>query len=200
MHPKASANARAAAGTPLQRVHRRHYLGHLTVLSDGLLSWSCLDGASRCNASEPQEACAHCGQSFCGRYLSTVLVTESVSDNLAQAPATGPLASAAIAVRVATRDFSEPSLTSRRVAAALGVSHAHLCRLVRQTTGTTFSALLRAIRTREAAILLTSTSLSVKEVAALTGFSSTAPLDRAFRRAFGESPTEYRMRSAVAPD
>lgn len=78
------------------------------------------------------------------------------------------------------------------VASAVGLSRYHLTRLLRQHCGMGFRSVVFAMRLRRARELLSSSIMSVKEIAVAVGYGSTATLDRAFRRAEGLSPCEYR--------
>jgi AraC-like DNA-binding protein len=74
----------------------------------------------------------------------------------------------------------------------LRLSKFHLCRLIRTHSGHGFTSLLRAVRIRHAEQLLSNNALSVKEVAAMVGYSDTASLDRDFRKLRGMCPSEWR--------
>ena len=88
--------------------------------------------------------------------------------------------------------YSETSLHVGAVAQDLGVSTEHLCRVVKRHTGLTFVTLLRRARVRAACRLLQTTTLSMKEIAGRSGFSSASRFDRDFKNVCGMSPSEYR--------
>jgi len=88
--------------------------------------------------------------------------------------------------------YTEPSLHVGAVAHELGVSTEHLCRVLKRHTGLTFVTLLRRTRVRAACRLLQTTTLSMKEIAGRTGFSSASRFDRDFKMVCGVSPSEYR--------
>jgi AraC-like DNA-binding protein len=98
---------------------------------------------------------------------------------------------------------SEPSepIALADLADASGVSPEHLCRLFRRHTGRTPAATVRLARLDRAATLLARSNYTVGEVAGLTGFASQFHFSRAFKAAFGSSPTELRQRleSGEAP-
>ena len=60
--------------------------------------------------------------------------------------------------------------------------------------GTSFRALANTIRARRAIELLRDTNASVTEISATLGYSAPAHFARAFRRAVGANPQEYRQR------
>ncbi|MER8231281.1 AraC family transcriptional regulator [Streptomyces sp. NPDC094049] len=80
----------------------------------------------------------------------------------------------------------------RAYAELLGVTPGYLTEAVRAATGRTPGTLLREARTREAQRLLARTELSVRQIAARTGFSDPAYFCRFFRRETGTSPGDFR--------
>lgn len=81
------------------------------------------------------------------------------------------------------------------IAAMLGISGSRLQHLVRRDTGESFGRHLNKHRATQAATLLCSTSLLVKEIAAKVGFRNVLSLERRFKPVFGCTPSEYRHRS-----
>jgi AraC-like DNA-binding protein len=88
--------------------------------------------------------------------------------------------------------YVETTLHVSTVAQDLGVSTEHLCRVLKRHTGMTFVTLLRRTRVRAACRLLQTTTLSMKEIASRSGFSSASRFDRDFKTVCGVSPSEYR--------
>jgi AraC-like DNA-binding protein len=78
------------------------------------------------------------------------------------------------------------------VARKVGMSAAHLDRMLKRHTGAAFLGHRRRIRMDRAKYLLEQTLLSVKEVAARCGYESVHTFDRDFRRAHNRSPSEWR--------
>src|SRR5262245_37855062 len=97
------------------------------------------------------------------------------------------------AVRAIDDRYWDPHLTVRSLARELGVSTEHLCRVLKRQTGGTFVALLRRARIRAACRLLTSTTLSMKEIAAHVGFSSPNRFARDFKKLCAVTPSAYRI-------
>ena len=80
------------------------------------------------------------------------------------------------------------------LASEIGLSVSYLSRLIRRATGYGFEWHLRRLRIHHAEQLLATTDLSVKEVAAASGFSSASSFDRQFKAVMGLQPTLYRAR------
>jgi AraC-like DNA-binding protein len=93
--------------------------------------------------------------------------------------------------------YGEPALSVAVVARILRLSPCRLAHLIRQRTGSTFGQLLISHRVGKAADLLRASNLSVKEIAAVVGYSHTAGLDRQFKRRTGMTPCVYRARTAA---
>jgi AraC-like DNA-binding protein len=80
------------------------------------------------------------------------------------------------------------------VASRLHVTHWHLARVLRRTTGHSFLQHLHHRRIVAASHLLVAATapLSIKEIAYDVGYSNTRELDRRFRKATGMCPSEFR--------
>ncbi|TYR53315.1 helix-turn-helix domain-containing protein [Streptomyces parvus] len=92
------------------------------------------------------------------------------------------------------RNFRDPRLTPQTVAAAHHLSTRHLHRLF-QPEGVTVAALIRHRRLEQARRELADPALlglPVQAIAARCGFTASAHFSRAFRGAYGDSPSEYR--------
>jgi AraC-like DNA-binding protein len=87
----------------------------------------------------------------------------------------------------------DPGASLCRVAAALGVHPHTAAHVVRAHTGVSFSAWRRQQRVTLALELLrTRPDMSIKEIAAASGFGSTSVFDRFVRRTYGCSPSQCR--------
>ncbi|MET9296138.1 helix-turn-helix domain-containing protein [Streptomyces sp. NPDC003077] len=86
--------------------------------------------------------------------------------------------------------------TARSYAEELGVSVGYLTESVKRGTGRTPGRLIRHAQTIEAKRLLTSTRLTVAQVARRSGFSDPAYFCRFFRRETGLSPGDFRRAAA----
>ena len=95
---------------------------------------------------------------------------------------------------VVTRRLTERGLTVTEVAKEMNLSVSHLLHLLKRHTGGGFRTYLTAVRLARARELLTTTTLSVKEVAAAAGYATTSQFDHHFRALYGVTPTAYRRR------
>ena len=84
------------------------------------------------------------------------------------------------------------TLTLSELAEQFGYSKPHLCTLIKQNTGVSFTELLRQIRMSRAADYLLNTELPVFEIAEIVGYNSADHFSRVFRGSFHCSPQEYR--------
>ena len=71
-------------------------------------------------------------------------------------------------------------------------SEPHLCTLIKQNTGLTFTELIKRLRLSDAIDYLLNTSLKVGEIAERIGYNSADHFSRVFRSAYKMSPQEYR--------
>jgi transcriptional regulator GlxA family with amidase domain len=91
--------------------------------------------------------------------------------------------------------YYQPTLTIKTVAEAQGISASHLSTLFSKITGKTLHKTLVDIRLRRARALLTSSSYSIKEIAALTGWSNQLYFSAAHRQRYGHPPSAVRGRA-----
>lgn len=89
--------------------------------------------------------------------------------------------------------FSEP-VTIRQIASAALVSESECMRCFRQTIGMAPIAYLKSYRLECAADLLEQTDLPVASIAGQCGFQEMSYFARAFRQAYGDTPSGYRKR------
>lgn len=86
-------------------------------------------------------------------------------------------------------------VTVRAAARRLGMSESYFMRFFRETMGLSFIAWINQVRLAEAHRLLLSSDRQVCAIANETGFCDQSYFDRRFRRRFGVSPTEIRLRA-----
>jgi AraC-like DNA-binding protein len=105
------------------------------------------------------------------------------------------------AVRDAERHFernAERPINVERLAANLGVAYSHFRSEFRRQTGLTPWKYVVRLRLMRARRLLASSDAKLDEVAELVGFSSAFHLSRAFKQAYGDSPSVWRRQVRAA--
>ena len=95
------------------------------------------------------------------------------------------------AVLYGDHHFREP-LSLADVAAQAHLSVNYFSDRFREVTGTSFQSYLQQRRLRFARSLLASTDLGVTEICHASGFNSLSHFGRAFRRAYGRTPSDVR--------
>jgi AraC-like DNA-binding protein len=95
------------------------------------------------------------------------------------------------AVAYANQHFAE-KLTAAQLAKAADISPSHFNRLFNEWTGYSPMEYLRRLRVEQARKLLADVDLSIKEIAARTGFDDAYHFSKVFRRIDGLPPTRFR--------
>src|SRR5712691_10134717 len=85
------------------------------------------------------------------------------------------------------------------LAERLARSRSYVSRWIPKTLGKTLLDVLRERQLQNATCLLRTTQLTINEVAAHGAFGDRSTLYRHFRKAFGMTPTEYRLKSQITP-
>jgi two-component system response regulator YesN len=102
------------------------------------------------------------------------------------------------ALAVMSRSFRTERLSLADVAREVNLSPSYLSHVLKGTTRFGFKGHLRGIRMVHALHLLSTTPLTVKEIAEKTGHSGTAALDHEFHRWFQMTPGDFRSRANCA--
>lgn len=84
------------------------------------------------------------------------------------------------------------TITMSSLADLFNYSEPHLCTMIRQNTGQSFTALIRRLRMADAVNYLTNTSLKIGEIAEAVGYNSSDHFSRVFRSTYKMSPQNYR--------
>lgn len=78
------------------------------------------------------------------------------------------------------------------MAESVNLSPPYFCYLFKSITGVPPARYLKSLRMQQAAILLTTTFLSVKEIVRSVGCTDESHFVRDFKRMYGVTPSEYR--------
>ncbi len=92
------------------------------------------------------------------------------------------------------KEYMNPLLSIDRMADEVGMSAAYICRIYKQYTGNTINETLLGKRMDQARQLLKESSLSVNEVSEKVGFTNSSYFYRAFKKANGITPNEFRRK------
>lgn len=88
------------------------------------------------------------------------------------------------------------TVTLASLAELFHYSEPHLCTLIKQNTGHTFTGLIKRLRLAEAIDYLTNTNLKIDEIAEKVGYNSADHFSRVFRSTYKMSPQEYRKQNS----
>ncbi len=88
--------------------------------------------------------------------------------------------------------YYDPELSVEKVCRDVGVSHSYMCRLFKEKMGITMRRHIVNTRITEAAKLLETTDLSVKETAFAVGFNDYPHFVKTFKERKGVSPGDYK--------
>ncbi len=94
------------------------------------------------------------------------------------------------------RDDPTQRLPLSKMAQLVNLSRARLCYLFKSESGISASLYLKSLRMKEAAVLLSTTFLSVKEIMARVGLGDESHFVKDFKKIYGMTPTEYRKSKA----
>lgn len=98
------------------------------------------------------------------------------------------------AIRHINKHYRE-QITLDEVADLVHLSKYHFCRLFHAATGATFLEYLHNIRLAQVHKMLIGTDLPLSEIAAKTGFTSTAQLTRIFKQVYDVAPRDFRKKN-----
>jgi len=92
------------------------------------------------------------------------------------------------------------TFTLEKMAESVNLSAPYFCFLFKSITGVPPAKYLKALRMQEAATLLTTTFLSVKEIVRRVGLTDESHFVRDFKRTYGVTPSEFRNTSFLSSD
>jgi len=99
------------------------------------------------------------------------------------------------AIEIIHESSDSCDLRQAEVAETLGMTATGLCNAFKTHTGMTFKEYVRDLRLNRAAVLLSRTSLSVKEVWVSVGYSDASNFSRDFKERFHLTPGQFRSSS-----
>lgn len=97
-------------------------------------------------------------------------------------------------LEVFTPEMSNPELNINTIASKLGLERTQFYRKIKALTNYSPVELMRHLRLKEARRLLTSTEMTISEIAYATGFSTPAYFTKCYRDNYGETPSDTRAR------
>jgi AraC-like DNA-binding protein len=92
------------------------------------------------------------------------------------------------------------SFTLGKMAESVNLSAPYFCYLFKSITGVPPAKYLKSLRMQQAASLLTTTFLSVKEIVRRVGLTDESHFVRDFKRFYGVTPSEYRNRAFLSSE
>ena len=92
------------------------------------------------------------------------------------------------------------SFTLGKMAESVNLSPPYFCYLFKTITGVPPAKYLKTLRMQQAAMLLTSTFLSVKEIVRRVGLTDESHFVRDFKRLYGVTPSEYRNEAFLSSE
>lgn len=94
--------------------------------------------------------------------------------------------------QVVEANLSSSDLSIEDIASQMGLGRTQLYRKIKQLTGLSPVEVVRTIRLKKAAELLTRTDKNISQIAFEVGFSSSSYLSKCFKDYFGVNPKEYK--------
>jgi len=92
-------------------------------------------------------------------------------------------------------NYTDPQLSSDTIASQLNLSSAYVRRVFRKTTGISISQYINEIRMEKAKELLETSNLSISDILEKIGWYNTKYFFSVFKKTYGVTPTECRLRS-----
>jgi DNA-binding response OmpR family regulator len=99
-------------------------------------------------------------------------------------------------LQIVEKELSNPELSVEELGSRLGMSRVQFYRKIKAITNYSPVELLRNIRLKQAAKLLSSTERTVAEIAYEVGFTTPSYFTKCFKDYFGESPSELQHRTS----
>ena len=92
-------------------------------------------------------------------------------------------------------NLSNQELNVEMITKEVGISRVHLHRKLKELTNQSTRDLIKNVRLKHAATLLSTTHYNVTEITDMVGFSSITLFSRSFKELYGVTPTEYALKN-----
>ncbi|RTE09224.1 helix-turn-helix domain-containing protein [Paenibacillus whitsoniae] len=98
---------------------------------------------------------------------------------------------------IVEKHYSDPDLNVQKIADMLRMSHTYLGQVFKEQEGATVVDFINRTRLAQAKIYLEYQDLTVTEIMEKVGFGNESYFYRLFKRQYGTTPKEYRLKSAI---
>lgn len=94
-------------------------------------------------------------------------------------------------MKIINENIADSDLNVEMLASGVGMSRVHMHRKLKELTNQSARDLIKSIRLKQAAELLSNQKISISEIAYALGFSNLSHFSNSFREFYGMSPKEY---------
>lgn len=103
-------------------------------------------------------------------------------------------------VEIMEENLGDENFNVNKMCQMVHLSHMHFIRKVKQLTGKKPIDLLKSYRMKKAKDLLSTSDLTISEIAYKVGFSLPNSFSRAFKKEYGVTPTSFAKQKEVQPN
>lgn len=98
---------------------------------------------------------------------------------------------------IVARQYADPDLNVQKIADMLRMSHVYLGQVFKEQEGMTVVDCINETRLAQARLYLEQQQMTVAEIMERVGFSNESYFYRLFKRRYGTTPKEYRLKAAI---
>lgn len=98
---------------------------------------------------------------------------------------------------IVARQYADPDLNVQKIADMLRMSHVYLGQVFKEQEGMTVVDCINETRLAQARLYLEQQQMTVAEIMEKVGFSNESYFYRLFKRRYGTTPKEYRLKAAI---